>query len=409
MLKAYRYRLYPTAEQAEYFAKSFGCCRIVYNRTLDYMSVFWIGGGRSVSYIDAKRQLVELKEMYPWLSEVNSQSLQYAVKQCADGFMNWWRRRAEHPQPKRKRGRQTFHNPQHCSVDWQAGTVSIPKCRNVRARLHRRFKGMVKDLTVIREPDGRYYVSVLVDTAEVPAAKRPVTPETTVGIDVGVHNFAVLSDGRVFSAGHFSAKASKRLAFYQRSLRRKTKGSRSWKRTQRRIADIHGHVARQRLDRAHKITYELTHDSQVGIICIEDLDIRQWMRNRHLAYDAADAAVGMFLNLLRYKCEWYGVNLLTIGRWDASSRTCSVCGAVNRSLKLGQHSWRCMSCGTVHDRDYNAAVNIRSFALRTLPSDGGKVTPADRTSVDDRRISGLRSRGGQRQESIRSATDAPVL
>lgn len=409
MLRAYKYRLYPTAEQAEFFAKSIGCCRFVYNRSLDYLSMFWLGEQRSVSYYDAKRQLVELKQIYPWLDEVNSQSLQYAVKQCADGFRNWWQHRARHPLPKRKHARNTFHNPQHCSIDWKRSLLDIPKCKGIRIRLHRSFYGTIKDVTVSLDADGRYYASVLVETAQQPAVKRAVDTKTTVGLDTGVHTFVVCSDGRKFVSGHFAASEAKRLKHYQRMLRHMEKGSLNWKRTQKRIACIHSKVSNRRLDYLHKVTYALTHDSQVGTLCIEDLDVREWMRHRQLAYDTADVSVGRFYDLLRYKCEWYGVNLVMVNRWASTSKTCSVCGAVNRCLKLSQRSWVCGCCGTRHDRDYNASLNIKSFGLGALPSGGGEVTPADCRAVDDRRASGLRSSGRERQEKFRSATDAPVL
>lgn len=165
MLRAYKYRLYPTTDQAEFFSKSFGCCRVAYNRTLDYMSMLWCGAGVNVSRFGAQEQLTSLKEIYPWFGEINSQSLQYAVKQVADAFKNWWEHRASHPLPKRKRDRQSFHNPQNCSVDWKRRTLSIPKCKDIPIVLHRSFYGKIKDVTVSMNPDGKYYASILVDTA----------------------------------------------------------------------------------------------------------------------------------------------------------------------------------------------------------------------------------------------------
>ena len=158
------------------------------------------------------------------------------------------------------------------------------------------------------------------------------------------------------------------------------------------------------------IKYTLTHDSQVRTICIEDLNVKGMMHNHHLAYSLADVGIGKFYDILRYKCEWYGVNLVAIGRWDASSRTCSVCGEVNRSLKLSDRQWTCMCCGSHLDRDYNAAINIKNFGLRqTLPGDTREVTPVDCPPVDDRRLAGLRSSDSVKQEKFRGATDAPAL
>lgn len=410
MLKAYKYRLYPTAEQRQFLAQSFGNVRRVYNLALDLRCILYQGCSRSVSRFDTQAQLVVWKEMYPYLAESNSQSLQYAVKQVDDAFTNWWKRGARHPMPKRKRDRQAFHNPQHCSVDWKHKTLTIPKCKNIPVVLHRPFYGSIKDVTVSLNPDGRYYASILVDTAIQPEVCNPVEASTTIGIDTGVKTFAVCSDGREFVAPHFAKVQARRLKHYQRELRRKQKGSKSRDETLRHITKIHARIANQRLDYIHKVTYELTHDNQVRTICIEDLNVRGMMHNRHLAYSLADASIGKFYEILRYKCEWYGVNLVTIGRWDASSRTCSACGEVNRSLKLSNRQWTCMCCGTHHDRDYNASINIKNFGLRqTLPGDTREVTPVDCPPVDDRRLAGLRSSDSVKQEKFRGVTDAPAL
>jgi putative transposase len=334
------------------------------------MSMMWCGAGVGVSYYSAKAQLVALKEFYPWFGEVNSQSLQYAVKQVADAFKNWWEHRASRPQPKCKKARQSFHNPQNCSVDWKHKTLSIPKCKDIPIVLHRSFFGKIKDVTISMNPDGRYYASILVDTAITEKSCSVVEEATAIGIDTGVKTFAVCSNGREFAAPHFAKPAEKRLKHYQRELRHKTKGSSGWKKIQHHIACIYAKVANQRLDFIHKVTHQLTHDSQVRTICIEDLNVKGMLKNHHLAYSIADASISRFYTILEYKCRWEGINLIRIGRWDASSRTCSACGEVNPRLKLSDRTWVCMSCGSVHDRDYNASVNIKSFGLRmALPSD----------------------------------------
>ena len=356
MLRAYKYRLYPTQEQAEFFSKSFGCCRVAYNRTLDYMSMMWCGAGVGVSYYSAKAQLVALKEFYPWFGEVNSQSLQYAVKQVADAFKNWWEHRANHPIPKCKKNRQAFHNPQSCSVDWKHKTLSIPKCKNIPIVLNRSFYGKIKDVTISMNPDGKYYASILVDTAisEKPCCK--VEASTTIGIDTGVKTFAVCSDGRKFETPHFAKAAEKRLKHYQRELRHKTKGSANWKKVQHHIACIHAKVANQRLDYIHKVTHQLTHDSQVRTICIEDLNIegmkRLWGRK------VSDLAFSAFVSKLEQVASKYGCEIRKVDRYFASSKTCEHCGYVNKELKLSDRLWICPDCGSVLDRDLNAAKNI---------------------------------------------------
>ncbi len=410
MLRAYKYRLYPTAEQAEFFAKSFGCCRIVYNRTLDYMSMFWIGEQRGISYFDAKRQLVAMKEFMPWLGEINSQSLQYAIKQCADGFKNWWEHRSDHPVPKRKDTRQSFHNPQHCSVDWKHGTISVPKCKDIRAVLHRPFYGTVKDVTISKESGDRYYASVLVDTAvqEVPA-DATVCESTSVGIDLNCGDI-VCSDGRRYVNPKPLQKAEKRLRRQQRILSRKQPGSKNRARQKHIVSKCHAKVRDKRHDFLHKVTHELTHDSQVRTIFIEDLNVRGMQHNHHLAKSVSDAAFGEFVRQLTYKGRWYGVNVVKIDRWAPSSKTCSACGWVYRGLKLSQRDWTCVCCGAHHDRDYNASVNIKSFGLMALPPDRREVKPVDCPPVDERRSpNALRSSDRMNQEKFRGVTDAPVL
>ena len=410
MLRAYKYRLYPTAEQTEFFAKSFGCCRVAYNRTLDYMSMFWIGGGNSVSRFAAQAQLVMLKEVYPWIGEVNSQSLQYAIKQCADAFRNWWEHRADHPVPKRKDVRQSFHNPQHCSVDWKHGTISVPKCKDIKAVLHRPFYGTIKDITISKESGDRYYASVLVDTAVQEAPADVIVHEgTSIGIDLNCGDI-VCSDGRRYVNPKALFKAERRLLRQQRILSRKQIGSNNRARQKHIVSKCHVKVRDKRYDFLHKVTYELTHDNQVRTIFIEDLNVRGMQRNHHLAKSVSDAAFGEFVRQLTYKGQWYGVNIVKIDRWAPSSKTCSACGWVYRGLKLSQRDWTCICCGTHHDRDYNASVNIKSFGLMALPPDRRKVKPVDCPPVDERRSeNALRSSDRMNQEKFRGVTDAPVF
>ena len=410
MLKAFKYRLYPTAEQAVFFAKSFGCTRFVFNRTLDYMSMFWIGGGNSVSRFAAQAQLVILKDVYPWIGEVNSQSLQYAIKQCSDAFKNWWAHRASHPLPKRKDSRQLFHNPQHCSVNWKHGTITVPKCKEIKAVLHRPFFGQVKDITISKESGDRYYASVLVDTAARELlGDTAVSEATAIGIDLNCGDI-VCSDGRRFSNPKALMQVEKRLRRQQRILSRKQPGSKNRARQRHIVSKCHAKVSDSRHDFLHKVTHELTHDSQVRTVFIEDLNVRGMVHNRHLAKTVSDASFGEFVRQLTYKGMWYGVNVIKIDRWAPSSKTCSACGRVNRGLKLSQREWTCVCCGTHHDLDYNASVNIKSFGLMALPPERREVKPADCPPVDERRsLNALRSSDRLNQEKFRGVTDAPDL
>lgn len=286
---------------------------------------------------------------------------------------------------------------QRCSVDFREGTVSLPKAKGIPAVLHRRFKGAVKTVTVSRTPSGRYFASVLVDTGRQEVAASAPDRDTALGIDLGIKSLAVCSDGRTFENPKNLRKSLDRLKRLQKRLSRKRKGSANRDRARVRVARLQERIANRRKDHLHKITHALTHDSQVRTICMEDLNVKGMQRNRHLAQAVGDASFGMFLTMLAYKCRWYGVNLVRIDRFAPSSKTCGTCGHVYKGLKLSDRSWICPACGTHHDRDLNAARNIKDFGLKALPTERGDVKPVDCPTVDDRpRV--LKSRDRKKQE-----------
>ena len=221
--------------------------------------------------------------------------------------------------------------------------------------------------------------------------------DTALGIDLGIKLLAVYSDGRTFDNLKNLQHSVDRLALLQKRLSRKKKGSANRNKARIRVARLQEHIANCRKDNLHKITHALTHDSQVRTLCMEDLNVKGMQRNHHLAQAVGDASFGMFLTMLEYKCRWYGVNLIKIDRFVPSSKTCGQCGYVYKGLKLSERSWICPECGTHHDRDFNAACNIKEFGLKALPSERGDVKPVDCPTVDDRpRV--LKSRGRKKQE-----------
>ena len=386
MLRAYKYRIYPTKEQEVLFAKTFGCIRVVYNWALDIKSNLYKESQENISRFALQRKLRdELKKEKPWLKETNSQSLQYALLQLDTAFKNFFKKNGKYPNFKSKHDRQSFHSPQHCSVDFKRGILNIPKAKNIKAVFHRTFKGdKIHDVTISKEKDGRYYASILVDTFEKPLPKRTVSEDTTIGIDTGLKTFAVCSNGMEFETAHFLKAEKRKLKLLGRKLSKKQKGSKAFDETKKRIARVHSKVSRKRLDYLHKITHRLTHENQVGTVCVEDLNVKGMVRNKHLAYDISDAGIGMFYTMLAYKCFWYGINLVEIGRFQPSSKQCSCCGYINKTLTLSIRSWTCPECGTNHDRDYNASVNIRNFGLETLRMERAEVKPVECPLVDDR-------------------------
>ena len=399
-MRAYKYRLYPTDEQKVLFAKTFGCCRFVYNWALNMKITAYKERKETVSFVLLSRQIAnKLKPEHEWLSEVNAQSLISALRNLDTAYANFFRntKAVGFPSFKSRKDRQSFQNPQSCRVDFKKGTITIPKAKDIPAVLHRKFKGKVKTVTVSMTPSGRYFASVLVDTDMQELPKTAVRHDTTLGIDLGIKSLAVCSDGRTFGNPKNLKRSLDRLAVLQKCLSRKKKGSANREKARIRVARLQEHIASQRKDNLHKITHALTHDSQVRTVCMEDLNVKGMQRNHRLAQAVGDASFGTFLTLLEYKCRWYGVNLVKIDRFAPSSKTCGKCGHVYKELKLSERNWTCPECGTHHDRDLNAARNIKEFGLKALPVVRGKVKPVDCPLVDERPRA-LKSNGRKKQE-----------
>lgn len=270
-------------------------------------------------------------------------------------FTRFFKGQNDFPKFKKKTSTQSFNIPQ--KVDVSDGFLNIPKFKTgIPIVLSRPLKGSIRQATVSRTPTGKYFVSILCETGEAIPEKRTLKEETSVGIDLGIKVFLATSDGKTFDNPKFLRKAQSRLKFTQ-SKYSKHKG----KRTKQRLAILHEKVANQRKDFLHKASTDIVknHDT----ICIEDLNIAGMIKNHCLAQSISDAGWGMFVEMLKYKSEWNGVNLLKIGRFEPSSKTCSNCGHVNKDLTLQGRVWSC-GCGNTLDRDINAAINIKNFALK---------------------------------------------
>lgn len=402
MLRAYKYRLYPTDEQKVLFAKTFGCCRYVYNWALEQNITAYKESKKHFSYFDLCSKMVhELKVEHEWLKEVHAQALQGALCNLTSAYSNFFRdtKTVGFPRFKSRKNKQSYNFAQRCRVDFTKGTISIPKAKDIPAVLHRKFYGKIKTTTISMTPSGKYFVSILVDTdmQEIPTSIP--AKDTTIGIDMGVKTLAVCSDGRTFDNPKNLHKSMKRLVMLQRRLSHKQKGASNWNKARVKVARLQERISNQRKDHLHKITYALTHDSQVRTICIENLNVKGMTRNHSLAQSITDASFGTFRTMLEYKCKWYGVNLIKIDRFAPSSKTCNKCGYVYKGLKLNERSWTCPKCGTYHDRDYNAACNIKDIGFRALPTERGKVKSVDCPLVDDRsRI--LKSNDRKKQKTL---------
>ena len=327
-----------------------------------------------------------------------------------DAYQNFFKKNAKFPNFKKKFGVQRCNFPQKNRADFRHGLIEIVKFRGknaIRCKFHRRFYGELKRVTIIKECDGRYYASCLVEDSFTTLPQKKVLRETTIGIDTGLTHFATLSTGEKIASPKMSKNASLRLARLQRSLSRKKKGSSNYAKAKLHIARLHSKVAHRRSDFLHKLTYRLTHENQVSCICVEDLNVKGMMKNHHLAYSIADSGLGEFYRQLAYKCEWYGVAYRVIDRFAPSSKLCHHCGYRMNKMPLSVRKWTCPECGTHHDRDINAAQNIKELGLMALPVQRGEVKPVEKPPVDDRATKHLRSDAPMKQEkSVRTISQA---
>jgi putative transposase len=362
MIKSYKYRIEPTRTQQELINKHIGSCRFLYNLALETKQTAYAGNKVNLGCFDLMKQLPDLKKECAWLKEINSQSLQQSITHLDNAFTKFFKGQADFPNFKKKSARQSFNIPQNVIVDFDNNKLIIPKFKKgIKIILHRVFKGIIKQATISKTPTGKYFVSILVENNIVTPIKSNITINNTIGIDLGIKSFLVTSDGLRFDNPKFFKKSESRLKYIQ-SKYSKYKG----KRTKHRLNILYEYVTNQRKDYLNKISTQLikSHDS----VAIENLNIKGMLQNHNLSQSISDVGWGMFVDMLKYKSEWYGKNILQIGRFEPSSKTCHICGNINKELELKDREWICNGCGTVHDRDFNAAINIKNFALRNYLS-----------------------------------------
>jgi len=360
MFRAYKYRIYPNDSQKELIDKHIGCTRFVYNLALETKNMAYIGSKHNFTPFDLIKQIPELKKECEWLKDVNSQSLQQSIKNMDTAFKKFFKG-AGFPKFKSKhKGTQSFSVPQ--SVVVEDDLLIIPKFKEgIKISLHRPLKGTIKSATVSKTPTGKYFVSILCDTKKELPKKAPIKEATTIGIDLGIKDFAITSEGIVFENPKNLRKAQFKLKYVQRKYS-KNKG----KRTKQRLALLHEKVVNKRKDFLHKLSSKLISENQT--IALEDLAVKNMVKNHKLAQAISDVSWSTFVTMLEYKADWYGKNILRIGRFAPSSKTCGNCGAINHELTLKDREWTCSDCSTVLDRDVNAACNIKSFALNNILS-----------------------------------------
>ena len=360
MLKAFKYKLSPTKEQSILLNKHIGASRFVFNLALECKQMAWAGNKINLSCFSLHSQLKDLKTECEWLKEINSQSLQQSITNLDKAYTAFFKGQNSFPNFKKKSNGGSFNIPQN--VILENDKLIVPKFKKgIDIVLHRPIKGEIRQATISRTPTGKYFVSILCETGEPIKPKATIKENTTVGIDLGIKTYLVSSDGKEFDNPKFLRKAQIKLKYVQRKYS-KHKG----KRTKHKLAILHEKVANQRKDFLHKTSSELikNHDS----LAIEDLAVSNMVKNHKLAQSISDAGWSTFVTMLEYKAEWYGKNILKIGRFEPSSKLHANCGHINKDLKLSDREWICPKCGDVVSRDVNAAINIKSFALKNILS-----------------------------------------
>ncbi|MEG4319414.1 MULTISPECIES: RNA-guided endonuclease TnpB family protein [unclassified Microcoleus] len=375
MIKAVKVRIYPNDEQKQALSKAFGCARWFWNNSLAETNRLYKETGKGLSRQGMNDRLPGLKKELPWLVETYSQVLQSVSLNLSRAFINFFEGRASFPNFKSKHGKQSIQYPQNVEITDEG--LKLPKMGIVKAKIHRVFDGKLKTVTISQTPSGKYFASLLFDDGQSELEHK--SHGKAVGIDLGLTHFAIASDGSKFDNPRVLKKRSQNLKRKQQKLSRKVKGSNTRKGAKRIVARVHERIVNTRKDFLHKLSRKLVNENQV--IVVENLAVKNMVKNHNLAKAISDASWAEFTRMLKYKAGMDGKIYQEVERFFPSSKTCSVC--LNRvgSLSLDVRSWQCQNCGTKHDRDVNAAINIRDEGLRILAlgtsatASGGKVSP----------------------------------
>ena len=366
MLKAYKYRIYPNREQKEQIEKTFSHTRYVYNNILSYRKTMYENFNISLSKIDCNNYCNKiLKPLLEWLKEVDKFSLTNAIYDTDNAYQKFFKEHAGYPKFKSKKDNKksytTNYTNNNIEVDCNGNKIKLPKLKEVRAKVHRKIKGIIKSATVSKVPSGKYFVSILVDEEIEKLDKN----NKSIGIDLGIKDICITSDGKKYENIKTLRKYEKKLAKLQRRLSNKVRRSNNYYKAKKKVSLCYEKISNVRKDYLHKISHELINENQV--IISENLQVSNMIQNKNLSKSISDASWYELTRQIEYKAIWYGRKYLKVGRFYASSQICHVCGYKNSDIKdLSIRKWTCPSCGKEHDRDYNAAINILQEGLRTL-------------------------------------------
>jgi len=365
MIKTFKYRIFPTEFQKEQLQKYFGVSRLVYNLGLETKIEVYSNRKKTITKYDLMKQLPDLKKEFEYIKECPSQSLQVVLINLDRAYQNFFKGRGKFPKFKNKYSKQSLAFPQGYKISFKKNTIELPKLKLVAVDFHREFKGTPKTVTLSKSVTSKYYISVFVDTDDV-VKQTSVNYDNSVGVDFGIKDLAITSDGEIFENKNHYKSQQKRLRVEQRSLLRKQKDSINRQKQKLVVALLHEKIRNQRKDQLHKLSKYLV--DNYDTICIEDLAVSNMLKNHLLAKAISDMSWRELRTMLEYKSKWYGKNLLTIGRFEPSSKVCSNCGTIKKDLKLSDRTYKCSKCNFELDRDINAAINIKNFGLRDKPT-----------------------------------------
>lgn len=354
----YKFKLEPTKEQQVLLNKHFGSVRFVYNYFLNQRKEEYLNNKKSLNYYDQSKELTQIKkqEDKQWLKEINSQTLQFSLNCLDTAYDGFFKKRTLFPKFKSKKSKNSFTIPQFVSV--KKNKLYIPKFREgIKMIMERQIKGIIKHCNISKTTTGKYLVSILTEQEYTPVSKT----NQSVGIDLGIKDFLVLSNGTKIKNHRFLKHYERLLKLNQQSLSRKKKGSNRYEKQRIKVASIHEKITNSRMDLIHKTTLNLV--KQFDIIYLEDLNIKGMMKNHKLSKAISDVSWGKFINILEYKAKWNDKQVIHVDRFFPSSKTCNKCGWINNGLTLKDRNWTC-KCGENHDRDINAAINIHNEGYR---------------------------------------------
>lgn len=365
MEKAFKYRIYPNKKQRELIQKTFGCCRYVYNYFLDKRITEYKENKKTLSFYDTSKMLTQLKKENKWLKEPDKDALQKSLKNLDNAYQKFFKERIGYPKFKSKKNRHQSYTTSctNNNIRFENKHIKLPKLGYVKVSDKQIPQGRILNATISQEPNGHYYCSLCCTDIEFP--QYPKTNKN-VGIDLGIVDFAILSDGIKIKNPRFYEKSEKKLAKLQRELSRKTIGGSNWNKSRIKVANLQKHISNQRKDFLQKLTTNII--KQYDIICIEDLDVQSMretdssVRNKHVN----DVSWSEFRRMLTYKSTWYGKILSVINRYFPSSQICHCCGTNGGKKSVEIRHWICSSCGSKLDRDNNASINILNEGLRIL-------------------------------------------